>query len=79
METLAIILVIASIVIFVLRFFVKYRMELGWLTLIISVCAMCSLMTDTTLKTIDMVIALMPIIFVMLFAGLDVMGYGGRK
>lgn len=78
MEDLAIILLCASLILFIARHLLKKR-EISWLTLIVSVCGFCAVMIDSTIDDQTMVIAMMPVIFTSLLSALDIMGYGGKR
>ena len=68
----------AAIGLFVIRFYLKKR-EINWATFIMAVCGMCAVFIDESLDTQTMVVSVMPLIFISLMSGLDIMGYGGKK
>ena len=78
MSVIAIILMCASLSLFVTRFLIKKR-ELNWLTLVVSVCGLCAVIIDAELDDQTMVVAMMPMIFTSLMSALDIMGYGGSR
>lgn len=78
MSIIAIILMCASICLFVARYLVKKR-EINWLTLVVSVCGLCAVIIDAELDEQTMVVAMMPLIFTSMMSALDIMGFGGKK
>lgn len=79
MQELSIILLLLPIAMFVIRFIVK-KTEINWLTFITGICGVCALLIDESIDTQTMVIAIMPLILVTMFSGLEIMGLvGGKK
>lgn len=65
MEELTLILIILSIVLFLGRYVLK-KTGVDMLTMIVSVCAMAQTLKDTTIPEDDLLIMLIPTIFVMM-------------
>lgn len=78
MLELSIILLILPIALFVIRFVIKKK-EINWLTFISGVCGISALLIDDTIDSQMMVIAIMPLILVTMFSGLEIMGLVGGK
>lgn len=78
MLELSIILLILPIALFVIRFVINKK-EINWLTFISGVCGISALLIDDTIDSQMMVIAIMPLILVTMFSGLEIMGLVGGK
>lgn len=78
MLELSIILLILPIALFVIRFIINKK-EINWLTFISGVCGISALLIDDTIDSQMMVIAIMPLILVTMFSGLEIMGLVGGK
>ena len=78
MLELSIILLLLPIAIFVARFIIRKK-EINWLTFVSGVCGICALLIDDTIDSQTMVIAIMPLILVTMFSGLEIMGLVGGK
>lgn len=78
MLELSIILLLLPIALFVARFVIKKK-EINWLTFVSGICGISALLIDDTIDSQTMVIAIMPLILVTMFSGLEIMGLVGGK
>lgn len=74
MLDVTLLLIIATVGLYIVTLFLSKRKELIWLNLFVAVCSLASLLIDETLKTDEMLLLMVPAIFVMLISSVKVMG-----
>ena len=74
MLDVTLLLIIATVGLYIVTLFLPKRKELIWLNLFVAVCSLASLLIDETLKTDEMLLLMVPAIFVMLISSVKVMG-----
>lgn len=74
MLDVTILLIVATVGLYIMTLFLPKRKELIWLALLVSVCSIASLLIDESLKTDEMLLLMVPGIFVMLISSVKVMG-----
>lgn len=77
MIEITIMLLVFAVVLTVIRIFYP-KSEMNWFCFIMGIMAMCAVLIDDTLEGNQVVLALMPAVFVTMMGGLAVMGYGRR-
>ena len=79
MNELTIGLLAVTILLYIVNFYLK-RKEVDWLTLTVSVCAFCSILADVTVQDEQLILLIVPTVFVVFMSGLRVMDIvGGGK
>lgn len=74
MEDITIILLVASILLYLVTIILPKRMEIVWLAVIVSVCSMGGIILDNTVVDQELALLLIPNIFILLMSGLKAMG-----
>lgn len=74
MLDVTLLLIVATVGLYIVTLFLSKRKELIWLNLFVAVCSLASLLIDETLKTDEMLLLMVPAIFVMLISSVKVMG-----
>lgn len=73
MNELTVLFFMLSIALYLARYFLRTNPEkVNWLTFFTSIVAMCSILTDTTLVSDEMIFMLVPVIFIVLMCGVTV-------
>lgn len=74
MEDVTIILMIATILLYVGTLLMPKVKEMTWLALIVSVCTMGAIILDPIVETEEFILVLIPDLFIFLMCGLKAMG-----
>lgn len=68
------ILLVASIILYMASILLFKRKEVAWLSVIVAVCSVGATILDQTLADNELILMIIPVIFVLLMSGLRVMG-----